>query len=403
MIKENLQIIIITYNRAKYLERTLNKFFEIECPIKDCHILVLDNNSNDNTKELIENYQAIHPNLQYIKNNKNVGANANIAKAFEYNTKKYLWIVADDDLYDFANWQEVETAMLNNEKAIVISRQDLHDEFKDSKAKILTQCAFVSACIFHNDLITDTVMRNIYDNVYCMFPHLIPLVAHINNNGDFYVVNKEIIKHASYENMQAEDTKKKDLWTRGAKFDEVYRKTRTITFETGFAIAISELKDEELKHTTMELLFTYLTWWNGLRDPENILKYFFEYLYKDKRDISQITDLYINMDNKYGQLFESAILNYIEPDHIFEYFFQLCENKRDIFPIIDLCINVAKKHKYKFEDAILSCIKPKHIIKYLLSYISLYLYKILIVFTFGKLRKTLQTRKNEIKYFHRRF
>ncbi len=297
MLKERLQISIITYNRCDYLARTLECFFADNSPIKDFDLLVLDNNSTDKTEEIVQEFQKKHPNLTYIKNNKNVGANANIVKAFEYNKKDYLWVVADDDVYDWKNWTELEQAIENDEKVLVISRMDLPEEYKNNPAKILHQCAFVSGFICHHSLIDDTVMRNMYDNVYCMFPHLIPLVTHINNGGTFYVLNQGLIKHGSYENKSSEDMKQEDIFARGAKLEKLWRKSRTMQFETGFAIALSNLKNEKLKQTAIKLQMETQVWQKGLQKQRDVLQRYTKF-YNNPKYLTQLIDLYLNVDPK---------------------------------------------------------------------------------------------------------
>ena len=296
-VKDKLQITIITYNRAKYLKRTLSDFTSINSPVRDYSILILDNNSSDETEKVVREFQQNYANISYIKNNKNVGANANITKAFEYNKKNYLWVVADDDVYYWSNWTELEQAIENNEKVIVISRMDLPDKYKNNIAKILHQCTFVSGFICHESLIDDTVMRNMYDNVYCMFPHLIPLVTYVNNGGNFYVLDKGIIKHGSYENMCSDDMKKEDIFARGAKLDGLWRKSRTMQFGVGFAIALSNLKDEELKHEAIKLQMETQHWQNGLRKQQDVLTSFMNY-YNNPKDLTQLVDLYLNLDSQ---------------------------------------------------------------------------------------------------------
>ena len=307
-IKDKLQIVIITYNRAEYLKRTLDDFTNRTSPIREFDILILDNHSNDNTSEVVESYSSKFQNINYIKNNHNVGANANIAKAFEYNQKEYLWIVADDDVYDWSCWDEVEQAIVNNEKAIVISRMDLQEQYKNNIGKVLHQCAFTSACIFHSSLINDTVMRNIYDNVYCMFPHLVPLVTHINNGGNFYVLNNSIVKHGSYENKSSDDVKKEDVFARGAKLEELWRKSRTMQFYTGFAIALSNLKDEKLKHEAIKIQMETQNWQNGILKQKQVLKKLIN-LYNNPNDITQLADIYLNIDKKNSQFVGKYIVS----------------------------------------------------------------------------------------------
>ena len=111
MLKDVLEIILITYNRKPCLERTLNALFAENSPVKDLDITIIDNASTDATPELLAQFKQKHSNLKVIRNNKNIGPNANIAKIFEIAQKPYFWPLCDDDTYDFSAWQDVENAI----------------------------------------------------------------------------------------------------------------------------------------------------------------------------------------------------------------------------------------------------------------------------------------------------
>ncbi len=350
MLKNKLQITIITFNRESYLSRTLATFTEEKSPVRNFDILVLDNNSTDNTAAVVKEYAKKYPNISYIKNNYNVGANANIVKAFEYNTKEYLWVVADDDVYDWSYWSELERAIENHEKAIVISRMDLPD--KNNIGKIFHQCAFVSACIFHKSLIDDTVMRNMYDNVYSMFPHLIPLVQYVNNEGSICVLDHQIIKHGIYENKQAQDIFKEDIFARGAVLQKLWRKSRTMQFPTGFAIALSNLKDEKLKQDAVRLQMKTQNWPQGIKSQRKVLEELILF-YNNKEDLTQLLDIYLALDKDHARIMAKYIISKF--------------SIREILSALAVKTNPAK---YK--------------IKY-------FIYKFMLPFTFGKLHeKVLQ-------------
>ena len=117
MLKDKLEIILVTYNRKPYLEDTLNQLFCDESPIKDCNFTILDNCSTDGSSELIQEYSKKYNNIKHIRHNKNIGGNANITRAIEIATKKYFWVLCDDDKYDWTNWKEINT-LTKREKEI---------------------------------------------------------------------------------------------------------------------------------------------------------------------------------------------------------------------------------------------------------------------------------------------
>ena len=119
MIKDKLQIVLVTYNRKDFLEKTLNQLFLETSPIKDFDITILNNDSTDGSTELINDFCTRHNNLTHIQNKINIGGNANILRAIEYATKKYIWILADDDTYDFSECDDVIEKICNDDFALI--------------------------------------------------------------------------------------------------------------------------------------------------------------------------------------------------------------------------------------------------------------------------------------------
>ena len=62
--EEKVYIGICTYNRANSLKRTLESVMKLK--YKSYNVVVIDNNSNDNTKEIV----SFFPNVTYISEKK---------------------------------------------------------------------------------------------------------------------------------------------------------------------------------------------------------------------------------------------------------------------------------------------------------------------------------------------
>jgi len=61
-----ISVIVCTYNRASYLQKTLTSFFEQTClGAVDHELLVIDNNSSDDTPQVVEEFKA-RPGARYI-------------------------------------------------------------------------------------------------------------------------------------------------------------------------------------------------------------------------------------------------------------------------------------------------------------------------------------------------
>ena len=244
-----LDIVLITYNRALQFEKTLEMILSPESPVRNCNLTILDNKSTDATPQITERYANLHPNIKHLVNNFNVGGNANIAKALEmYGTKPYHWVICDDDVYDWAGWPDVEEAMRRGEKLICVGDRHLAKTGpkRNDPAECLQQMTFLPSIIYGPGVITDTAMRNAYDCTFALFPHLAPIVMHLNHGGNICVIKKGIVLPGNYGNDAS--------LTRGDVKSEVFSRSRTTFLAVGFAILTSEIKDKKLSRRAFKAL-----------------------------------------------------------------------------------------------------------------------------------------------------
>ena len=184
-IQDRLHIFIVTYNRVAMLERTLRQILGEASPVRDCAITVLNNHSTDDTAALVNGFRRDHRNVELITHAKNIGGNANICRAMELADKEYYWILGDDDLYDFSNWNAVEEAMARGEDVILLSRYLLSDVTKDDLAYQLVQATFISGTIVRTSLVTDSVLTEAYNSIYTLFPQSVPILNRVNTGGRY--------------------------------------------------------------------------------------------------------------------------------------------------------------------------------------------------------------------------
>lgn len=319
---EKLQIIIVTYNRAKYLERTLNCLFDKDSPVKDVDVLVQNNCSTDNTIEVCKNYNQKYNNFSYITNRYNVGGWVNIAKAYENFTKEYLWILGDDDLYDWSNWNEVENAIFGNEQVILVSHTTLPECYKDNLPRLLSLASFMSAAIVSKNLITSTVVKNCYEKSVSLFPHLVPLVPYINKGGKFYLCKKEIVKWGGFEQNKSDIRK----YYFGDDLEVLNKRSFYMSSFNSFIDTLSDLHDQQLKYaiTRLQLEKSY-SWWSKKRDGRISLDVIIDHAIKNHY-FYNLLDIYQSADPEYqkyiiDKLFErkSELLNKEELDKSSKY------------------------------------------------------------------------------------
>jgi glycosyltransferase involved in cell wall biosynthesis len=241
-VKNKLEIILITYNRCKNLQQTLDEILSERCPIHDLSITVLDNNSTDATAQIIMDQMANHKNVKYRKNPYNLGIGGNIARAMEIATAEYLWIMCDDDIYFWDNWHLLENAIEEDHEVICISNHLLVGNEKVDIPHVIDQFTFVPSIIIKTSLLTDVSMRNTYDAIVTLFPHLVPIITHVNNNNDIFVIPEPIVLPGG----KAPD----NSFIRGVADNarDLFHKTRSMSFLVGYASIISNLKSIKLKH-----------------------------------------------------------------------------------------------------------------------------------------------------------
>lgn len=293
MLKDELEIYIITYNRREHLDKTLKQIFNDKSAIKDYNIIILDNASTDGTDELVANYQNICPNLKYIRHHRNIGGNANIARAFELASKKYVWILCDDDEYDFTHWDEVELAADMDYDAIVVAN---YVNPQANVGYLVKQMTFTPSTIYKTDNLTQTVMSNIEFSIHNMFPHL-AVASHILNNPKkkIYICNHWAVRMVPNSNSS---------YVRGLRKDEAHPYMSHMFWSVGYINAIQMIKSNEIRKIVIDNMcedLSDVTWKHNLDVIywvnkygyegylKNILDIWFGFLPKHRRDL--ITDL----------------------------------------------------------------------------------------------------------------
>ncbi|GAA0469138.1 hypothetical protein GCM10008935_26210 [Alkalibacillus silvisoli] len=93
---EKICVIIPTYNRSNIIERTIQSVLNQSYP--NIEIVVVDDNSTDNTREVIENISSRR--LKYYKNSENSNAAASRNKGVEISESKYVAFLDSDDVWE---------------------------------------------------------------------------------------------------------------------------------------------------------------------------------------------------------------------------------------------------------------------------------------------------------------
>ena len=111
---KTLSICITTYNHEKYIEKTLDSILAQVVDF-DYEIIIGDDSSTDNTKEILKTYQTNYPSLFKLRlNSKNIGYTANFDKTFQEAEGEFIAIFDGDDIMLPGKLQKQVVFLINN-------------------------------------------------------------------------------------------------------------------------------------------------------------------------------------------------------------------------------------------------------------------------------------------------
>jgi glycosyltransferase involved in cell wall biosynthesis len=93
-----LTIAIPTYNRDSLLDRQLYSLSKQSSKIDSIEILVCDNNSDDDTQNIVSKHQNKNNNIKYFKQTVNEGLDKNVLSCYENAIGSFVWFLSDDDI-----------------------------------------------------------------------------------------------------------------------------------------------------------------------------------------------------------------------------------------------------------------------------------------------------------------
>jgi glycosyltransferase involved in cell wall biosynthesis len=121
-----ISVLIPTYNRAGYLKESLGSVLSQECV--DFEVIVSDNASTDNTKEVVESFA--DPRIRYFRNKENLGPMANGLNCYKMATGEYLaWLLDDDVMLPGMMDKKTELLDANHSVGLVHSHYVFVDPF----------------------------------------------------------------------------------------------------------------------------------------------------------------------------------------------------------------------------------------------------------------------------------
>lgn len=109
-----LSICIPTFNRAQYLLECLNSVLPQAIKYQNVEVIITDNASEDNTRQIVAELMQNYSFLRYYRNENNLGYTGNQIKCIEYAAGQYMALLCDDDAYTKGTCEEIFKVIDNN-------------------------------------------------------------------------------------------------------------------------------------------------------------------------------------------------------------------------------------------------------------------------------------------------
>lgn len=210
-----LEVYVITYNRADILFESLSTICS-QLPV-NIKVTVVDNCSNDQTESKVKHLQNQYHSLFYTKNAVNIGLSANILRPFEYAKSKYVWILGDDDLYNFEGISDLINILeFENYKLIHAGAHACDWKINNicgTPRQLISQnypyfmySSFIGCNIIERDAFIEYGLIQGYDNIVNGYPHM-PFIHNLFlRNEDIYVTKIKhitaLVGNQSYDEIQ---------------------------------------------------------------------------------------------------------------------------------------------------------------------------------------------------------
>ena len=161
MEQKILSICFPTYNRAECIGEQLKRLSSVDKSVlEDVEIIVSDNCSPDNSKDVIMSYQSKLA-FQYNRNEKNLGPDENYLYCFCHATGKYVWLVGDDDYLIPENLHVVIDTLKNKDIGFLYvtpgakPEKPIYKEYSSKEEYLRVMDKFIT-------FLTSSIVRNEY-------------------------------------------------------------------------------------------------------------------------------------------------------------------------------------------------------------------------------------------------
>ena len=292
-VRENSPLLTIgipTYNRSKYLRQLLGHL----CPVwgndPRVEIYISDNDSPDDTKEVVKPFVETYSSVHYHRNKENLYARGNLIQIYKGARGKFVITNGDDDVLRNNLWDKVLNIISQDESAGVIGLRNVGKDYKIIHGTTIPEymnimsywTTWITLIIFKRSFIWE--LAQTYANDY--FNQLYLQLEILKNHPNFYILAGDIFQPG----FQGKGP--------GAyNYIEVFVKNYIDVLKDYSGLSKEQMSVEKLRIFQEHIIRYYSLVRSGSLDMslENAEKIFTEY-YKDEPYFKQAVEVLMKID-----------------------------------------------------------------------------------------------------------
>lgn len=203
-----ISVVITTYNGEQYIKEQINSI--INQSFNDIEILILDDKSEDNTLEIIKNYEKRFSFIKVIQNEKRLGVIKNFEKGIFLAKGDFIALSDQDDIWDkdklLIQYNAIKNykipAMVHSDLSIINEQgEEIYDSFFKKKGYFFPKKRAVDILISRSGVMGNTIMFNkelkniilpFYDKIP-MHDYYIGVIAELY--GKRITLNQQLVRY----------------------------------------------------------------------------------------------------------------------------------------------------------------------------------------------------------------
>ena len=139
---KKISIIVPVYNTSKDLDKCLNSL--VNQSLKEIEIIVINDGSTDNSKEIIDNYKEKYPEKIKCFHRENHGISETRNFGIKYATSEYITFIDSDDYIDTSAYETAYNFAKKNNLDIVV--WDFYKEYENKQKKVYFKIVDFDIC-----------------------------------------------------------------------------------------------------------------------------------------------------------------------------------------------------------------------------------------------------------------